>query len=445
VSDERRVSDEVNGVMVSVGGLAIDTVAAVAVVVVFVVALNVGTWWLSWRRGPWLRWPARVAAAALVLVPVGAGFNAYYAYFPTLDALLGRRATLAMSHADILRLRARLAGSPATERVGEASSVRPAPPAAIPETTASGANAAAAVRGATTSTAPHGLDRPDTTVSRGTTLHGGVDEVAIPGVVSGFRARSAQVYLPPAWFRPNRPALPVIMLLHGSPGEPADWTRGGMADVAADRWANEHGGIAPIIVMPDPNGARFADSGCVDGRQRRAETYLTVDVREFVIASYGASSDRSSWAVGGLSEGGTCAVHLAIRHPDRFSLFLAYGADARLSTDTAERLFAGSPAAIRAAPANYSPVKLLRRRPPQVAGTFCAGTGESGDASAAREMYGTAQSAGIDARLVLLPGGHHTFRVWRDCFARSLPWAATRLQLGKPAPSRRAPSSKVTQ
>src|SRR5205807_1757987 len=113
--------------------------------------------------------------------------------------------------------------------------------------------------------------------------HGLVERVRIAGVVSGFRARSAQVYLPPAWFAVPRPALPVIELLHGTPGMPEDWTRAGLADVIADHWAALHGGWAPIIVMPDINGSFTADTECVDGREGRAETYVAVDVPMWVI------------------------------------------------------------------------------------------------------------------------------------------------------------------
>jgi hypothetical protein len=57
--------------------------------------------------------------------------------------------------------------------------------------------------------------------------HGVTFEVTIPGVVSHFRARSAWVYLPPAWFAKPQPRLPVIMLLEGTPSDPVDWFRAG--------------------------------------------------------------------------------------------------------------------------------------------------------------------------------------------------------------------------
>src|SRR5258708_2954178 len=104
---------------------------------------------------------------------------------------------------------------------------------------------------------------------------GMVGRVVIAPTVSGFRARPAQVYLPPAWFARPRPRLPVVELLHGTPGMPEDWTRAGQADVTADRWAAGHRGVAPVIVMPDPNGGFMSDTECVDLPQARADTYLS--------------------------------------------------------------------------------------------------------------------------------------------------------------------------
>jgi hypothetical protein len=94
-------------------------------------------------------------------------------------------------------------------------------------------------------------------------------------------------------------------LLHGSPGSPTDWTRAGEANLTADRYAAAHDGFAPILVMPDVNGAGWMrDSKCVNGPEGNAETYLTTDVRRAVVHSFDALAGGASWAVAGLSEGG---------------------------------------------------------------------------------------------------------------------------------------------
>src|SRR5205809_386833 len=50
--------------------------------------------------------------------------------------------------------------------------------------------------------------------------HGVVLSLNVPASHSGFHARAPFVYLPPAWFATPRPALPVVVLIAGSPGTP---------------------------------------------------------------------------------------------------------------------------------------------------------------------------------------------------------------------------------
>ena len=45
-------------------------------------------------------------------------------------------------------------------------------------------------------------------------------ENSIPGTVSGFSARKAVIYLPPAYLVANRPQLPVMVMVAGQPGSP---------------------------------------------------------------------------------------------------------------------------------------------------------------------------------------------------------------------------------
>ena len=170
-------------------------------------------------------------------------------------------------------------------------------------------------------------------------------QFTIPATISHFHARTAEIYLPPAYFDVPRPRLPVIELLHGTPGSPADWTRGAAADVTADAYAAQHGGVAPILVMPDVNGGWRADSECVDGKRGNAQTYLTVDVRDAVIARFHTRSDARGWAIAGLSEGGYCALQIGLRHPDLYQTIGDFSGEEGPSTPGGlQRLFAGSAA-----------------------------------------------------------------------------------------------------
>src|SRR6478609_1181133 len=95
-------------------------------------------------------------------------------------------------------------------------------------------------------------------------MHGQLITRVIPGRSSGFPARAALVYLPPVLRQAPQTRLPVLLLLHGTPGGPGDWVQGGGLARTMDAFAAVHGGRAPLVVMPDINGARGADTECVD-------------------------------------------------------------------------------------------------------------------------------------------------------------------------------------
>ena len=152
----------------------------------------------------------------------------------------------------------------------------------------------------------------------------------VPGGASAaeVRKRGARAFPPRAWWslrrskegvrvrragRADLPAhaayfakprhLPVLMLFHGDPGQPTDWVEGGTIDVTANAYAKANDGQAPIIVMPDISRSITGDTEYVDGTRGNAESYLTNDVRDAVVATYSTASDAKRWAIGGLSEG----------------------------------------------------------------------------------------------------------------------------------------------
>ncbi|GAA4832175.1 hypothetical protein GCM10023201_20230 [Actinomycetospora corticicola] len=261
---------------------------------------------------------------------------------------------------------------------------------------------------------------------------GVVAPVSIPATASGFAARPAMIYVPQAFFARPRPQLPVIMLLHGTPGTPQDWIDGGRADKIADAFAAAHAGVSPILVMPDINGSTTADTECVDGPAGNAETYLTRDVPDYVLSTFRARPTGSAWAIAGLSEGGSCAVMLALRHPNDFHTFGDYAGlegprsgDTNAGTaDTVAQLFGGSQDAFDA----HEPLTILgSTRFPALGGWFEVGTADTAPAQAQAALVPAAQRAGITTCSVLVPGGGHTFDVFSAAFERSLPWMASRL------------------
>ncbi|PVZ09528.1 alpha/beta hydrolase [Actinomycetospora cinnamomea] len=269
---------------------------------------------------------------------------------------------------------------------------------------------------------------------------GVVTTTDLPGRRSGFEARPATVYVPPAWFARPRPELPVVVLLHGTPGTPQDWLDGGQAAATADAYAAAHGGTAPVLVMPDVNGILDADSECVDGPAGRVETYLTVDVPAFVQQVFHTAAPGRAWAVAGLSEGGSCSLMLALRHPGTFATFGDYAGLAGpragdTNADTASaitQLFGGSAQAFAA----HEPADLMAQRPfPELGGWFEVGDADPEPYAAYQALEPAARRAGITTCGVVVPGGGHTFAVFAQAFSDSLPWIAGRVGAGPPVTS----------
>ncbi|NEW53294.1 esterase [Nocardia cyriacigeorgica] len=257
---------------------------------------------------------------------------------------------------------------------------------------------------------------------------GRLTHAAIPGTASGFDARPAEIYLPPAYFADPRPQLPVLVLLAGQPGSPRDWATSGDLPATMDEFARVHQGLAPIVVVADGTGSTWNDPLCADGPRARVATYLTADVPDWVRAHLSVDPDPEAWAVGGLSYGGTCALQLAAGYPQVYPTFLAMSAEAELNLTDREHtlgVFDGDTAAY----ARANPHDLLaERRFPGSAGVFVVGSDDTDTLSGSRSAYQEARAAGMDVGYLELPGGHD-WRVWSTGLARELPWLAGRVGL----------------
>jgi S-formylglutathione hydrolase FrmB len=139
--------------------------------------------------------------------------------------------------------------------------------------------------------------------------------------------------------------------------------------------------------------------------------------------------DHARWAVGGFSYGGTCALQLAVGHPDLFPSFLdASGQQAPTLGDRQSSVaaaFHGDEAAFDA----VSPLsELAARRYPGSAAFLVVGTGDPGYRDQQQAVAAAARAAGMSITATELPGGHN-WGVWGPALATALPWLATRTGL----------------
>jgi S-formylglutathione hydrolase FrmB len=277
---------------------------------------------------------------------------------------------------------------------------------------------------------------------------GTVVPVNIPDVASGFKHRGELVYLPPAWYATDPPpALPTVMMIGGEFNTPADWLRAGNAVKTIDDFAAAHGGNAPVFVFVDSGGAFNNDTECVNGARGNAADHLTKDVVPFMVSHYGVSPSRANWGAVGWSMGGTCAVDLAVMHPDMFSTFEDIAGDltpnAGNKVQTIARLFGGNAAAYAA----FDPTTVITHHGPYagVAGWFDingpaqsspprpvvvnAAANPNDQTAAANSLCATGSADGIRCAVVAQPG-KHDWPFAARAFAAALPWMAG--QLGTP-------------
>jgi len=262
---------------------------------------------------------------------------------------------------------------------------------------------------------------------RGMPTAGAVYQVIIPGVRSGFAARPGYVYLPPAYLATPRPELAVLVLLAGQPGDPRAWLDSGQVQAMMDGFARRHDGLAPVVVMPDDLGGEFANPLCLNSRLGQVQTYLTVDVPDWITSHLQVRPPGRGWAVGGFSEGGTCAIQLSTQAPGLYRFFVDISGQAGPTLGSRQRTIGRAFGGDAAAFARVDPVAVLARtRFPGTAGVFVGGADDRVYTPQQQVVYRAARHAGMDVTFMELPGGHD-WRVWRGGLEHTLAWLAGRL------------------
>jgi S-formylglutathione hydrolase FrmB len=256
--------------------------------------------------------------------------------------------------------------------------------------------------------------------------NGTVSEADVPGA---FKARKAWIYLPPAYAATPRPRLPVVVLLPGQPGAPRDWFDAGRITERLDAFAREHDGLAPVVVVADQLGSRSANPLCLDSKLGQSETYLAREVPAWIKQRLTVDERREAWTIAGFSQGGTCALQLAVRAPDVYGNFidLTGQREPTLGTraETVKAAFGGDEAAFT----RVNPMDVLaRERFPQTSGVIVTGHGDALYRQAGVDVFEACRRAGMDVQLKELPGAHD-WNVWRPGLYDSLPWLAARTGL----------------
>jgi len=253
--------------------------------------------------------PVRIAAAVLALGSVfvagAAAVNVYFGYFASWADV---RAEITGGSGGVPK-----PGAPARARTPAVERSLPAP------TAAGGPATSAPLPGSRPGSPPAGVTPAGVPAAGGGTL------VAL--VLAGRRShldRTGLVWLPPQYGQPAyaRTRFPVVELIPGSPGQPADW----IAHLHVDRVLaalTASGRIRPMVVVLAPSNPPLHhghSEECTDKGTRGAQdsTYLGVDVPADVLAAFRVQRPGPHWAIGGYSSGGYCATDLTLKHPGTY-------------------------------------------------------------------------------------------------------------------------------
>lgn len=246
----------------------------------------------------------------------------------------------------------------------------------------------------------------------------------LPGTTSGFTARQATAYIPPAyWSSPER-SLPVLVLLHGNPGGPEQWFGSGEAAETADAFQRVNGGVSPIVVAVDATGSETANPICADSSVAKVMTYLTTDVPTGIKSAFRVDENQQHWTVAGLSYGGTCSLQILTNHPDAFGNAVDISGQAEPTigkhADTVAKFYGGDEAAYQAA----NPAHLLAtKKYPDLQVIFIAGNRDTAAVKALSQLSDAARGAGMRTFYTTRPGGH-SFDVWRPALRETFAWIA---------------------
>lgn len=234
---------------------------------------------------------------------------------------------------------------------------------------------------------------------------GSTGTVVIPNTVSGFVARPAGLYLPPAALAKNAPLLPLVVMLMGQPGDPDP----GWQQDSLDAFAARHGGLAPIVLVADQTRDHATDPMCVDSaKYGNASTYITQDVLPWARSHLRVMQDAAHTVIAGYSNGGECAISFGARYPELWTNVLDISGELYPGSDhpaqAVKDVFGGSQAAYQATwPQNI----LAAGHYHDCFAVFTVGAPDGGYTSQAHQMAGFAAAAGWTTTLRDLPGAGH--------------------------------------
>lgn len=241
----------------------------------------------------------------------------------------------------------------------------------------------------------------------------------VRGPRSGITA-DVVVRFPEGYYAPSAGSrrYPVLETFQTTPGTPSMYVDNLGLSHLADELSWQHTLADVLIVSPETAIPVGADTECVNGvhGQQDLETWLTVDVPNWVIAHFRAKTDRTSWATFGMSSGGWCAAMGAVLHPDRYGAAIVFGG---YFSPVFDQQVSGAPGAGFAA--RYDLVSLVRRHPPPVSLWLQTSQADTISYQSSEAFLAAARAPMVIGGLLLIHVGHR-MGIWQMEMPRALVW-----------------------
>jgi len=270
---------------------------------------------------------------------------------------------------------------------------------------------------------------------------GSQSQVVIPNTVSGFRARPAGLYLPPAALTANPPDLPLVIMMMGQPGNPDP----SFSAAVLDRFAAQHDGLAPIVLVADQIGNPSVDTLCLDtARHGKSETYITQDVVSWARTHLRVVQDPAHWTIAGYSNGGECALSFGVKYPQIWGNVLDISGEEYPGSDRASATLASDFGGSRAAYDAAKPLnQLAAHHYLDTVAIFTVGSNDGGYRTQAKAVYAATTAAGWKATYFEVPNGGHVLGALNGGLQEGYTVLYPRLGLSEPA-STPTPSATPT-
>jgi enterochelin esterase-like enzyme len=275
---------------------------------------------------------------------------------------------------------------------------------------------------------PPGSDKPPPQLATSVDKikKGQLIDTVLAGRKSGI-SRHGLIYLPPQYFQQPTARFPVMELLHGSPGRPADWETALHLTTTYLKLLNDHKAKPAVIVMPDSNGGETSPGQqCLNlNGGLQVDTYLSSDVPEDLRTSLRVEPTGAHWGIGGFSEGGFCAANLTLRHRTIFHLAASMSGYYQPLPEHGIDPFHGNAQERLANDPTWLAGQL---RPGDILPLFwlMAGSSDRGDLQQA-QTFRSLLVRHEPVPLVIIPRTRHTFAAWNPALPKLLVWATNRL------------------